>query len=79
MRNLRGLAEYAYCKLGARMYRLAVAVWELRLNLGNAGQATGAWRVVVFNPTGHTCTIQVHLLSFTPQFHNELHGRDQTI
>jgi hypothetical protein len=27
--------------------------------LKEANAANGAWRVVVSNPTGHTCTVQV--------------------
>jgi acetyl-CoA carboxylase/biotin carboxylase 1 len=57
---LEGLAHKVYEKLGARMHRLGVAVWEIRVRLKEANAANGAWRVVVSNPTGHTCTVQVY-------------------
>lgn len=56
---LERFAHEVYGKLGARMHRLAVAVWEIRVRLKEVGVANGAWRVVVSNPTGHTCTVQV--------------------
>lgn len=56
---LEGLAHEVYGKVGARMHRLAIAVWEIRVRLKEVGVANGAWRVVVCNPTGHTCTVQV--------------------
>lgn len=59
MEVLEGLAHKVYGKLGARMHRLAVAGWEIRVRLKGVGAANGAWRVVVSNPTGHTCTVQV--------------------
>ncbi|KAK1289084.1 Acetyl-CoA carboxylase 1 [Acorus calamus] len=49
----RKIHEYA----GVRMHRLAVCEWEVKLWLASAGLASGAWRVVVTNVTGHTCTV----------------------
>lgn len=46
------------------MHRLAIAGWEIRVRLKELQAANGAWRVVVSNPTGHTCIIQVYRLSF---------------
>lgn len=63
---LERFAHEVYGKLGARMHRLAVAVWEIRVRLKEVGAANGAWRVVVFNPTGHTCTVQVTLVIKKP-------------
>ncbi|KAG0579665.1 hypothetical protein KC19_4G115000 [Ceratodon purpureus] len=57
---LENLAHEIYSKLGARMHRLAVAGWEIRVRLKELQAANGAWRVVVSNPTGHTCTVQVY-------------------
>lgn len=61
---LEGLAHEVYFKLGARMHRLAIAGWEIRVRLKELQAANGAWRVVVSNPTGHTCTVQVRSQSF---------------
>ncbi|KAK1314685.1 Acetyl-CoA carboxylase 1 [Acorus calamus] len=52
----RKIHEYA----GVRMHRLAVCVWEVKLWLASAGLASGAWRVVVMNVTGHTCTVHIY-------------------
>ncbi|XP_024374276.1 acetyl-CoA carboxylase 1 [Physcomitrium patens] len=60
VRVLEGLAHEVYFKLGARMHRLAIAGWEIRVRLKELQAANGAWRVVVSNPTGHTCTVQVY-------------------
>jgi acetyl-CoA carboxylase/biotin carboxylase 1 len=62
---LENLAHEVYSKLGARMHRLIVAGWESRVRLKELQTAHGAWRVVVSNPTGHTCTVQVHSLLLT--------------
>lgn len=59
---LEGLAHEVYSKLGARMHRLAIAGWEFRVRLKELQAGSGAWRVVVSNPTGHTCNVQVHIL-----------------
>lgn len=59
---LENLAHEVYSKLGARMHRLAIAGWEIRVRLKELQAANGAWRVVVSNPTGHTCTVQVRSL-----------------
>ncbi|KAG5391557.1 hypothetical protein IGI04_021520 [Brassica rapa subsp. trilocularis] len=42
---------------GVRMHRLGVCEWEVRLCLSSSGLASGAWRVVVTNVTGRTCTV----------------------
>jgi len=60
---LEGFAHDIYSKLGARMHRLAVAGWEIRVRLKELQAANGAWRVVVSNPTGHTCTVQVRIFA----------------
>ncbi|KAJ7569509.1 hypothetical protein O6H91_01G081500 [Diphasiastrum complanatum] len=57
---LEELAHKIYDRLGGRMHRLAVAFWEIRICLKGAGLAVGAWRIIVENPTGHTCTVQVY-------------------
>lgn len=60
---LQGLVHTIYGKLGSRMHRLAVAQWEIRVRLTNAGSSIGAWRIIVLNPTANTCTVQVLLLA----------------
>ncbi|CAN8288726.1 unnamed protein product [Cochlearia groenlandica] len=45
---------------GVRMHRLGVYEWEVRLWLVSLGLASGAWRVVVANVTGHTCTVHIY-------------------
>jgi acetyl-CoA carboxylase/biotin carboxylase 1 len=62
---LENLAHEVYSKLGARMHRLTVAGWEIRVRLKELQTANGAWRVVVSNPTGHTCIVQVRSLLLT--------------
>jgi acetyl-CoA carboxylase/biotin carboxylase 1 len=62
---LENLAHEVYLKLGARMHRLTVAGWEIRVRLKELQTANGAWRVVVSNPTSHTCTVQVLSLLLT--------------
>ncbi|XP_058085333.1 acetyl-CoA carboxylase 1-like isoform X2 [Magnolia sinica] len=58
------ILEDLSCKIhesvGVRMHRLAVCEWELKLWLDSDGVASGAWRVVVTNVTGHTCTVHIY-------------------
>ena len=61
---LEDLAHKIHNRLGLRMHRLAVASWEIRLKVDLLGKIDGSWRVVVTNPTGHTCIVQVMYLSF---------------
>jgi len=56
---LRDLAYQVHDMLGVRMHRLAVGEWEIRFRLDSVGVANGAWRIVVMNPTGHTCTVHI--------------------
>eukprot|EP00897_Mesotaenium_endlicherianum_P010369 jgi/Mesen1/9360/ME000061S08809 len=53
-------------RLGARMHRLAVAVWEVRLRVKDAGVGSGAWRAVVANPSGHASTVEVYREALDP-------------
>jgi len=46
--------------VGVRMHALGVCEWEVRLWLVSSGLANGAWRVVVANVTGRTCTVHVN-------------------
>lgn len=55
---LEELAREIHASVGVRMHRLGVCEWEVKLWIASSGQA---WRVVVTNVTGHTCTIQVCL------------------
>lgn len=45
--------------VGVRMHRLAVCEWEVKLRLNSVGPTSCAWRIVVANVTGHTCTVHV--------------------
>lgn len=57
---LEELAREIHAHAGVRMYRLGVCEWEVKLWMASAGQASGAWRVVVKNVTGHTCTVHIY-------------------
>lgn len=46
--------------VGVRMHRLAVCEWEVKLWLDSVGLAGGAWRFVVTNVTGQTCTVHIY-------------------
>lgn len=56
---LEELSRDIHSFVGVRMHRLGVAEWEIKLWMESSGQANGAWRVVVTNVTGHTCTVHV--------------------
>jgi hypothetical protein len=53
-----------YDYVGVRMHRLSVSQWEVKIWLDCDGQANGAWRVVITNITGHTCTVDVSYPSY---------------
>ncbi|KAF1871341.1 hypothetical protein Lal_00020134 [Lupinus albus] len=57
---LEGLAHEVHSSVGVRMHRLGVVVWEIKLWMAAFGQASGAWRVIVNNVTGHTCTVHIY-------------------
>ncbi|THG06726.1 hypothetical protein TEA_029509 [Camellia sinensis var. sinensis] len=57
---LEGLAHEIHASIGVKMHRLGVCVWEVKLWMASAGQANGAWRVVVENVTGHTCIVHIY-------------------
>lgn len=61
---LEELAQEIHSSVGVRMHRLGVVVWEVKLWMAAVGQANGAWRVIVNNVTGHTCTVHVSLFYF---------------
>lgn len=61
---LEGLAREIHASVGVRMHRLGVSEWEVKLWIASSGQANGAWRFVVTNVTGHTCTTHVSVTSF---------------
>ena len=62
---LEGAATKIHEIVGVRMHRLAVCEWEVKLWLDAIGLARSAWRVVVSNVTGHTCTVNVSPLSLS--------------
>ncbi|CAL9059059.1 acetyl-CoA carboxylase 1 [Musa acuminata AAA Group] len=55
---LREMALKIHELVGVRMHRLAVCEWEVKLWLNSDGLA--AWRIVVTNVTGHTCTVHIY-------------------
>ncbi|XP_042520435.1 acetyl-CoA carboxylase 1-like [Macadamia integrifolia] len=57
---LEELAREIHLSVGVRMHRLGVCEWEVKLWLASARLASGAWRVVVTNVTGHTCTVHIY-------------------
>lgn len=56
---LEELAREIHTSVGVKMHRLGVCEWEVKLCIKAAGEANGAWRVVVTNATGHTCVVHV--------------------
>lgn len=58
---LEEMAREIHATAGVRMHKLGVCEWEVKLWMASSGQANGAWRVVVTNVTGHTCTVHVSL------------------
>ena len=58
---LAELAREIQSFVGVRMHKLGVCEWEAKMWLDSSGQANGAWRVVVTNVTGHTCTVHVRV------------------
>ncbi|XP_060973718.1 acetyl-CoA carboxylase 1-like isoform X1 [Cannabis sativa] len=57
---LEELARNIHASVGVRMHKLGVWEWEVKLWISSSGQANGAWRVVVTNVTGRTCTVHVY-------------------
>lgn len=57
---LEELALKVHELVGVRMHRLAVCEWEVKLWINSVGVASGAWRVVVTNVTGHTCNVNIY-------------------
>ncbi|OVA14638.1 Carboxyl transferase [Macleaya cordata] len=57
---LQALAHEIHETVGVRMHRLGVCEWEVKLWMPSVGLASGAWRVVVTNVTGHTCTVHIY-------------------
>nr|ACZ50637.1 homomeric acetyl-CoA carboxylase [Arachis hypogaea] len=58
--TLEELAHEIHSSVGVRMHRLGVVVWEVKLWMAACAQANGAWRIVVNNVTGHTCTVHIY-------------------
>lgn len=56
---LEELTREIHSSVGVRMHRLGVCEWEVKLWIASSGLANGAWRVIVTNVTGHTCTVNV--------------------
>ncbi|ONM18428.1 acetyl-CoA carboxylase2 [Zea mays] len=57
---LKSMALKIHELVGARMHHLSVCQWEVKLKLDCDGPASGTWRVVTTNVTGHTCTIDIY-------------------
>ncbi|RZC49276.1 hypothetical protein C5167_017697 [Papaver somniferum] len=58
--TLQELAHEIHENVGVRMHRLGVCEWEVKLRMPSVGLASGAWRLVVTNVTGHTCTVHIY-------------------
>ncbi|CAA7024293.1 unnamed protein product [Microthlaspi erraticum] len=56
---LDNAAREIHKSVGVRMHRLGVCEWEVRLRLVSSGLES-AWRVVVANVTGRTCTVHIY-------------------
>ena len=69
---LEELAREIHASVGAKMHRLGVCEWEVKLWIASSGQANVSWRVVVTNVTGHTCT--VHVSSLPPSYVFQLYN-----
>ncbi|XVE55454.1 hypothetical protein DITRI_Ditri03aG0159900 [Diplodiscus trichospermus] len=57
---LEELAQEIHAFAGVRMHKLGVCQWEAKLWMASSGQANGAWRFVVTNVTGQTCTVHIY-------------------
>ncbi|CAH9078511.1 unnamed protein product [Cuscuta europaea] len=57
---LNEMANEINASVGVKMHRLGVFEWEVKLWISSAGEANGAWRVVVVNVTGHTCIVNIY-------------------
>ncbi|KAH1122921.1 hypothetical protein J1N35_006081 [Gossypium stocksii] len=57
---LEELAQELHAFVGVRMHKLGVCEWEVKLWMASSGQANGAWRIVVTNVTGQTCTLHIY-------------------
>nr|ASZ00206.1 acetyl-CoA carboxylase 2 [Geranium incanum] len=57
---LEEMARDIHAPIGERMHKLGVCEWEMKLLMTSSGLANGAWRIVVTNVTGHTCTVDVY-------------------
>ncbi|XP_052203206.1 acetyl-CoA carboxylase 1-like [Diospyros lotus] len=57
---LEELVRDVHAYVGVKMHRLGVCEWEVKLWVASAGRATGAWRVVVQNVTGHTFNVHIY-------------------
>ncbi|KAF6175732.1 hypothetical protein GIB67_022734 [Kingdonia uniflora] len=57
---LKELAHEIHEYVGVRMHRLGVCQWEVKILMPSVGLASGVWRVLVTNVTGHTCTVHVY-------------------
>jgi len=76
---LEELAQEIHSSVGVRMHRLGVFVWEIKLWITACGQANGAWRVIVNNVTGHTCTVHVSFYFLKSLEESFLHATTFTI
>ncbi|KAK4274088.1 hypothetical protein QN277_017370 [Acacia crassicarpa] len=57
---LEELPREIHSFVGVRMHRLGVAEWEVKLWMASSGPANGAWRIIVTNVTGHTCSVHIY-------------------
>ncbi|KAK9983391.1 hypothetical protein SO802_032916 [Lithocarpus litseifolius] len=70
---LKELAHEIHASVGVRMHRLGVCEWEVKLWMASPGPANGAWRIVVTNVTGHTCTVHIYRELEDTSVHREVY------
>nr|ASZ00198.1 acetyl-CoA carboxylase 1 [Geranium incanum] len=70
---LEDLAYDIHSSVGVRLHRLGVCEWEVKLWMASSGQANGAWRIIVTNVTGHTCTVHIYRELEDPNKHGVIY------
>ena len=59
--SLQALATSIDGRVGALLHKCAVSQWEMRMRVKGGGSGSGAWRVVVSNPTGVSAIAEVRI------------------
>ncbi|KAI4337725.1 hypothetical protein L6164_016106 [Bauhinia variegata] len=71
---LEEMARDIHSSVGVRLHRLGVVEWEVKLWMASSGLADGAWRFVVTNVTGHTCTVHIYREMDDSSNHKVMYG-----